>query len=111
MKKCTAIIGALVSLLPLGQPLVIGTGAALTSAAVILSVPEKVQAESADFYIDRGIEKGKSGDYYGAISDFNQAIKIADRGYVIVHGKIEFEGESAAELQDNEMIKQYYLGV
>ena len=46
-----------------------------------------------------------------AEQNFNQAIKIADRGYVIVHGKIEFEGESAAELQDNEMIKQYYLGV
>ena len=26
-----------------------------------------------------------------AEQNFNQAIKIADRGYVIVHGKIEFE--------------------
>jgi branched-chain amino acid transport system ATP-binding protein len=46
-----------------------------------------------------------------AEQNFNQAIKIADRGYIIVHGQIEFEGKSAAELRDNDMIKQYYLGV
>ncbi len=45
-----------------------------------------------------------------AEQNFNQAIKIADRGYVIVHGNIEFEGKSASELENNEMIKQYYLG-
>ena len=45
-----------------------------------------------------------------AEQNFNQAIKIADRGYVIVHGQIEFEGKSTAELEDNEMIKQFYLG-
>jgi len=46
-----------------------------------------------------------------AEQNFNQAIKIADRGYIIVHGQIEFEGKSATELRDNDMIKQYYLGV
>ena len=45
-----------------------------------------------------------------AEQNFNQAIKIADRGYIIVHGQIEFEGKSTAELENNEMIKQYYLG-
>jgi branched-chain amino acid transport system ATP-binding protein len=45
-----------------------------------------------------------------AEQNFNQAIKIADRGYIIVHGEIEFVANSAAELADNEMIKQYYLG-
>ncbi|MCS5614067.1 MAG: ABC transporter ATP-binding protein [Candidatus Poribacteria bacterium] len=45
-----------------------------------------------------------------AEQNFNQAIKIADRGYVIVHGQIEFEGKTAAELENNEMIKQFYLG-
>ena len=49
MKKRTAVIGALVSLLPLGQPLFIGTGAVLTSAAVMIAVPEKAKAESAFF--------------------------------------------------------------
>ena len=46
-----------------------------------------------------------------AEQNFNQAIKIADRGYIIVHGQIEFEGKSAAALRDNDMIRQYYLGV
>ena len=45
-----------------------------------------------------------------AEQNFNQAIKIADRGYIIVHGEIEFTAESADELANNEMIKQYYLG-
>jgi branched-chain amino acid transport system ATP-binding protein len=46
-----------------------------------------------------------------AEQNFNQATKIADRGYIIVHGKIEFEGRSAQELRENELVKQYYLGV
>jgi branched-chain amino acid transport system ATP-binding protein len=44
-----------------------------------------------------------------AEQNFNQAIKIADRAYVMVHGRIEFEGKTA-ELADNPMIKRYYLG-
>jgi len=43
--------------------------------------------------------------------NFNQATKIADRGYIIVHGKIEFEGHSTQELRENELVKKYYLGV
>lgn len=46
-----------------------------------------------------------------AEQNFNQAIKIADRGYIIVHGQIEFEGKSADELRENPMVRQYYLGV
>jgi len=46
-----------------------------------------------------------------AEQNFNQAIRMADRGYIIVHGQIEFEGESALALQNNDMIKQYYLGI
>jgi ABC-type lipopolysaccharide export system ATPase subunit len=30
---------------------------------------------------------------------------------VIVHGHIEFEGESAEALQDNELVRQVYLGL
>ena len=46
-----------------------------------------------------------------AEQNFNQATKIADRGYIIVHGKIEFEGASTAALRENELVKKYYLGV
>jgi branched-chain amino acid transport system ATP-binding protein len=46
-----------------------------------------------------------------AEQNFNQATKIADRGYIIVHGKIEFEGGSTRDLRENELVKKYYLGV
>ena len=45
-----------------------------------------------------------------AEQNFTQAIRIADRGYVIVHGKIAFEGESAEALNNNELIREFYLG-
>ena len=71
MNKRTAFVGAILSLMPLGQPLLIKTGVVLSSSAVMLSLPEKVNAESASFYHDRGYEKGNNGDYYGAISDLS----------------------------------------
>jgi branched-chain amino acid transport system ATP-binding protein len=43
--------------------------------------------------------------------NFTQAIRIADRGYVIVHGQIAYEGHSAAEMNDNELIRKFYLGM
>jgi branched-chain amino acid transport system ATP-binding protein len=43
--------------------------------------------------------------------NFTQAIRIADRGYVIVHGQIAFEGRSAAEMNDNDLIRKFYLGM
>ena len=46
-----------------------------------------------------------------AEQNFPQALRIADRGYVIVHGRIAFEGRSAAELNDNELIRKLYLGL
>src|ERR1700730_13237719 len=46
-----------------------------------------------------------------AEQNFTQAIRIADRGYVIVHGRIAFEGRSADELNNNDLIKKFYLGL
>ncbi len=46
-----------------------------------------------------------------AEQNFTQALRIADRGYVIVHGKIAFEGTSAEELNNNDLIRQFYLGL
>ncbi len=45
-----------------------------------------------------------------AEQNFHQAIRIADRGYLIVHGEIVFEGRTVAELEQNDMVKNYYLG-
>ena len=44
-----------------------------------------------------------------AEQNFNQAVKIADRGYVIVHGQIAFEGRTT-ELTEHELVKKFYLG-
>jgi branched-chain amino acid transport system ATP-binding protein len=46
-----------------------------------------------------------------AEQNFNQAIRIADRGYVIVHGRIEYEGASRESLADNELIHKLYMGI
>ena len=46
-----------------------------------------------------------------AEQNFTQAIRISDRGYVIVHGKIIFEGRSAEELNNNDLIRKFYLGL
>jgi branched-chain amino acid transport system ATP-binding protein len=46
-----------------------------------------------------------------AEQNFNQAVKIADRGYIIVHGRIAFAGESTQALREHELVKQYYLGI
>ena len=46
-----------------------------------------------------------------AEQNFTQAIRIADRGYVIVHGKIAFEGRSADELNNNDLIRKFYMGL
>jgi branched-chain amino acid transport system ATP-binding protein len=45
-----------------------------------------------------------------AEQNFNQAIRIADRGYVIVHGEIAVSAASVAELQANDIVKRLYLG-
>jgi len=46
-----------------------------------------------------------------AEQNFHQAIRIADRGYVIVHGRIEYEGGSRDELSNNELIRKLYMGL
>jgi len=46
-----------------------------------------------------------------AEQNFNQAIRIADRGYVIVHGRIEYEGATREDLARNELIHKLYLGL
>jgi branched-chain amino acid transport system ATP-binding protein len=45
-----------------------------------------------------------------AEQNFQQAIRIADRGYIIVHGEIVYEGRTADELRNNDMVKSLYLG-
>jgi branched-chain amino acid transport system ATP-binding protein len=43
--------------------------------------------------------------------NFRQASRIADRGYVLVHGRIVFEGKTRTELVENDIVKKLYLGL
>ncbi len=53
MKKRTALIAGILSLIPLGQPLLIKTGFVLSSTGLILSFPKKIYAESVDYYLKK----------------------------------------------------------
>jgi branched-chain amino acid transport system ATP-binding protein len=45
-----------------------------------------------------------------AEQNFNQAIRIASRGYIIVHGEIVVSAKSVDELRSNDIVKRLYLG-
>ena len=79
MKKLTAFIGALLSLIPLGQPLIIKTGVVLSTTGLILAVSENVHAEDASFYANRGQQRYAKRDYYGCISDFSKVIELQSK--------------------------------
>ena len=99
-----------------GEQQMLALARALMSSPRILLIDEP-SVGLAPLLVQRIIEKIKElKDSYRltvlmAEQNFTQAIKIADRGYVIVHGKIAFEGRSAAELNDNELIRKFYLGL
>jgi len=76
MKKRIAFIGAILSLIPLGQPLFLNTGLLLSSFLIMLSLPEQVNAESAYSYYNAGLKKYRTKDYYKAVYDFTRAIEI-----------------------------------
>ncbi len=46
-----------------------------------------------------------------AEQNFHEASRIADRGYIIVHGEIAFEGRNLQELHDSELVQRHYLGL
>ncbi len=99
-----------------GEQQMIAFSRALMSAPSILLIDEP-SVGLAPILVKRMIEKiqefkvQRNLTILMAEQNFNQAIKIADRGYIIVHGEIAFEGRDAEELKNNELIKQYYLGV
>jgi len=45
-----------------------------------------------------------------AEQNFHETSRIADRGYVLVHGQIAFEGKNLQELLGSDLVKQHYLG-
>ena len=85
MKNRTAFIGAILSLIPIGQPLLIKTGVFLSSSAVILSLPEKAYAESAEFYLKKLKEiytnKGEANKTIFYANELLQIDPFNDEGY------------------------------
>ena len=99
-----------------GEQQMLALARALMSAPKILLIDEP-SVGLAPVLVKRTIEKIKElKERYQltvlmAEQNFNQAVRIADRGYVIVHGKIAFEGASAEELNNNEHVRKFYLGL
>jgi branched-chain amino acid transport system ATP-binding protein len=98
-----------------GEQQMVALGRALTSAPTLLVIDEP-SVGLAPILVSRVIAKIRELKERWRLTilmaeqNFNQAIRIADRAYVMVDGRIEFEGTSAAELADNPMIKRYHLG-
>jgi len=99
-----------------GEQQMLALGRALMTAPKILLVDEP-SVGLAPVLVQRTIATIKALKESYALTvlmaeqNFTQAIRIADRGYVIVHGKIAFEGRSAEELNNNELIRKFYLGL
>jgi branched-chain amino acid transport system ATP-binding protein len=99
-----------------GEQQMLALGRALMLAPKILLVDEP-SVGLAPLLVSRTIDtiRDLKSQYQLTVlmaeQNFTQALRIADRGYVIVHGKIEFEGNSTDELNNNDLIRKFYLGL
>jgi branched-chain amino acid transport system ATP-binding protein len=99
-----------------GEQQMLALARALMSSPKILLIDEP-SVGLAPIYVARMIDKIQELKerfrltILMAEQNFRQASRIADRGYVLVHGSIVFEGTSRADLIDNDIVKKLYLGL
>jgi branched-chain amino acid transport system ATP-binding protein len=99
-----------------GEQQMLALGRALMSAPSILIVDEP-SVGLAPLLVSRTIDMiAQLKERYHltvlmAEQNFTQAIRIADKGYVIVHGEIAFRGETPDEMHQSDLIRQHYLGL
>jgi branched-chain amino acid transport system ATP-binding protein len=98
-----------------GQQQMLALARALMSSPRVLLVDEP-SVGLAPIMVSQAITKiGELKERFGltvlmAEQNFQEAMRIADRGYVLVHGAVAF-ADDAAGLRDSELIRQLYLGV
>ncbi|MDQ1077846.1 ABC transporter ATP-binding protein [Pseudoroseomonas cervicalis] len=99
-----------------GEQQMVALGRAVMCAPRILLVDEP-SVGLAPILVARTIEKiAELKEKLGltvlmAEQNFHQAIRIAERGYVLVHGRVEFQGDSPAALGDSALVRKFYLGL
>jgi branched-chain amino acid transport system ATP-binding protein len=99
-----------------GEQQMLALGRALMSAPKILLVDEP-SVGLAPILVARMIDKiaelkrSLGLTVLMAEQNFQQAIRIADRGYVLVHGSIVFAADNQDDLRDNDVVRKLYLGI
>ncbi len=99
-----------------GEQQMLALGRALMSAPRILLIDEP-SVGLAPILVARVIDKiaelkaALGLTVLMAEQNFQQAIRIADRGYVLVHGEIAFSAASTEALRDSHVVRRLYLGV
>ena len=76
MKKRTALVGSILSIIPFVQISFLKTAVIFSTTGLMFVVPEKIKGEDANFFYNRAIDKYEAGDMYGALSDYTKAIQI-----------------------------------
>jgi branched-chain amino acid transport system ATP-binding protein len=99
-----------------GEQQMLALGRAIMSAPRILVVDEP-SVGLAPILVARTIDKiAELKKTLGltvlmAEQNLQQAIRIADRGYVLVHGEIVFTANSPDELRESDLVRRLYLGM